>query len=193
MINDVLAKIKDKLNNYFKSITATDANPVMYLDGTKMDPLVFPIDSVVPVLINIEEEKIIRQANRYEGVIKNGIKTGLSPNIGINLLVLFVSSFSHYDQSLEFLSLIISYFQKFPVLDHYNTPDLPDTIDKVIIELETMPFSQRNELWSSLKTTYRPSVLYKIGVLVFRDTTSTAPVKEITAININTKLQLNDF
>ncbi len=165
----------------------------MYLDGTKMDPLVFPVDSVVPVLINIEEEKIIRQANRYEGVIKNGIKTGLSPNIGINLLVLFVSSFSHYDQSLEFLSLIISYFQKFPVLDHYNTPDLPDTIDKVIIELETMPFSQRNELWSSLKTTYRPSVLYKIGVLVFRDTTSTAPVKEITAININTKLQLNDF
>jgi len=189
MINDVLAKIKDKLNDYFKVITASDTNQVAFLDGTKMDPLLFQPNSVVPVLINIEEEKIIRQANRYEGVIRNGIKTELSPSIGINMLVLFVSSFSDYDQSLKFLSLVIAYFQKFPVLDHYNTPALPDSVDKIIIELITLPLAQQNELWNSLKTTYRPSVLYKIGVLVYRDTTSVEIAKEIVDIEVKTTVK----
>ena len=159
MINEVLATIKDKLNDYFRLITSSDANQVVYLDGNKMDPLSFPDNSIVPLLVNIEEEKIIRQANRYEGVVRNGIKTELSPSIGINMLVLFISNFSDYDQSLQFLSMVISYFQKSPVFDHYNTPTLSDSVEKVIIELVTMPIAQRNELWTSLKTTYRPSVL----------------------------------
>ena len=190
MINDVLTNIKDKLNNYFKGITASGASQVTFLDGSKMDPLFFPDNSVVPVLVNIEEEKIIRQANRYEGVIKNGVKTELNPSIGINMLVLFVSSFAHYEQSLQFLSLLITYFQKNPVLDKNNTPALPDSIDKVLIELVTLPVSERNELWNTLKTTYRPSVLYKMGVLVYRDSTSTEPVKEISTIEIKTKIEM---
>jgi len=52
-----------------------------------------------------------------------------------------------------------------------------------------MPIAQRNELWTSLKTTYRPSVLYKIGVLVYRDNTSIEITKEIFDIEINSKLQ----
>src|SRR3954471_1420692 len=184
MINDVLATIKNKLNDYFRLITSSDTNQVIYLDGNKMDPLLFPDNSVVPMLVNIEEEKIIRQANRYEGVIRNGIKTELSPSIGINMLVLFISNFSDYDQSLQFLSMLISYFQKFPVLDHYNTPTLPNSVDKAIIELVTMPIAQRNELWTSLKTTYRPSVLYKIGVLIYRDNTSLEITKEIVDLEI---------
>jgi hypothetical protein len=189
MINHVFANIKDKLNDYFRLITSLDSYQVAYLDGNKMDPLSFPDNSIVPVLVNIEEEKIIRQANRYEGVIKNGIKTELSPSIGINMLVLFVSHFADYDQSLQFLSMVISYFQKFPVLDHYNTPALTDAIEKVTIELVTMPIAQQNELWNSLRTTYRPSVLYKIGVLVYKDTTSVTIAKDIVNIEINTKLQ----
>ena len=186
MINDVLAQIKDKLNGYFKLITSSDTNQVTYPDGNKMDPLIFPENSVVPVLVNVEEEKMIRQANGYAGVIKNGIKTGLSPSIGINLLVLFVSSFSDYDQSLQFLSLIISYFQKFPVLDQYNTPALPDAVEKVTIELVTLPIAQRNELWSSLKATYRPSALYKIGVLVYHDDTTAVADQTIKNVQLKT-------
>jgi Pvc16 N-terminal domain len=189
MINDVLAKIRDKLNDYFKVITSSDTSQVTFLDGLKMDPLSFPPNSVVPVLINVEEEKIIRQANRYEGVVKNGIKTELSPSIGINIMVLFVFNFSDYEQSLQFLSLIISYFQRFPVLDHSNTPTLPDALDKVVVELVTFPIAQQNELWNSLKTTYRPSVIYKIGVLVYRDNTSVRMANEVSSLEIKTNLQ----
>ncbi len=189
MINDVLAKIRDKLNDYFKVITSSDTSQVTFLDGLKMDPLSFPPNSVVPVLINVEEEKIIRQANRYEGVVKNGIKTELSPSIGINIMVLFVFNFSDYEQSLQFLSLVISYFQKFPVLDHYNTPTLSDSINKVSIELVTFPIAERNDLWNSLKTTYRPSVVYKIGVLIYRDISSVKIANDVTSLEIKTNLQ----
>lgn len=186
MINEILSIIKNKLNGYFKLITSSSADQVVYMDGTKAEPLIFPANSIVPLLINIEEEKIIRQANRYDGVIRNGIKTDLSPSIGINMLVLFVSSFADYDQSLKFLSLLISYFQKQPVIDGYNTPALPDSVDKVLIELVTLPLSQRNELWSSLKTTYLPSVIYKIGVLVYRDDTPAASGQSIKDIQLKT-------
>jgi Pvc16 N-terminal domain len=189
MINEILSIIKNNLNGYFKLITSFSADQVVYIDGTKTDPLVFPPNSVVPMLINIEEEKLIRQANGYAGIIKNGIKTGLNPSIGINIFVLFVSSFSDYEQSLQFLSLMISYFQKLPVLDHNNTPALPGSVDKVVIELITLPMALRNELWSSLKTTYRPSVLYKMGVLIFHDDTSVEVAKEIVEIQIKTSLQ----
>jgi len=189
MINDVLAKIRDKLNDYFKVITSSDTNQVTFLDGLKMDPLSFPPNSVVPVLINVEEEKIIRQANRYEGVVKNGLKTELAPSLGINMFVLFVSNFSDYEQSLLFLSLLISYFQRNPVLDHYNTPTLSDSVDKVIIELITLPIAQRNELWNSLRTIYLPSAVYKIGVLVYRDDTSVKIESKVAFVEIKTNVQ----
>jgi len=186
MINDVLTKIKDNLNDYLKSIASLGTNQVSYPDGKKLDPLIFPENNVVPILVNIEEEKMIRQANNYAGVITNGIKTELNPAIGINMLVLFVSSFSDYEQSLQFISLIISYFQKFPFFDHYNMPSLPDSVEKVTVELITLPIAQRNELWSSLKVTYRPSVLYKIGVLIYNDDTPAVAEQIINDVQLNT-------
>lgn len=169
MFNEVLVILKDKLNGYFKLKADVVEDKVTFLDGSKTDPISFPINNVVPLLINIEEEKTLRPPNRFEGLVRNGIKTAINPNININILVLFVSKFADYEQSLKFLSLIVRFFQRNPVLDHYNTPDLNPEIDKLKIELITLPVTQQNELWSSLRTTYMPSVLYKISLLVFRD------------------------
>lgn len=189
MINNVLTGIKDKLNDYFKQITASEAEHVAYLDGKKTDPLIFPDNSVVPMLVNIEEEKIIRQANRYEVINRNGMLAEAMPSVGINLWVLFIANFTDYDQALQFLSLVIAYFQKTPVFNHTNLPALPGAIDKIIAELTTMPIGQRNELWTSLKTTYRPSVLYKMGVLVYRDDTADAVMPTVKERIVITKLQ----
>lgn len=189
MINTILTKIKDKLNDYFREITALDASQVSFPDGAKMEPLILPNNSVVPMLVHIEEEKMFRQANLHDGILTNGSKTGLRPSIGITVQVLFICNFSDYEQSLQFLSLVIAYFHKYPLLDHYNTPSMPDSVEKVIIEMVTMPIAQRNELWSSLRTTYRPSVLYKMGVLIYHDDSSTEIGREIVDIEIKTKLQ----
>ncbi|HEX8279216.1 MAG TPA: DUF4255 domain-containing protein [Segetibacter sp.] len=169
MFNEVLVILRDKLNGYFRLKADVVEDKVAFLDGTKTDPIAFPLNNVVPLLINIEEEKALRPPNRFEGLIRNGIKTAINPNININLLVLFVSRFSDYEQSLKFLSLIVKFFQRNPVFDQQNTPELSLEIQKLKIELITLPVSQQNELWSSLRTTYLPSVLYKISMLVFQD------------------------
>ncbi len=172
MLDEVLIVLKNKLNSYFKLITSSSEDKVIFPDGSKADATSFTLNHVTLALINIEEEKMIRQANRFEGVIKNGIKTEINPAIGINATVVFISRFSDYEQTLKFLSLILAFFQKIPVLDRYNTPDLPAAVDKIRIELLTMPIAQQNEVWSSLRTTYVPSVIYRIGVVIYNDTDS---------------------
>ena len=39
---------------------------------------------------------------------------------------------------------------------------------KLVMELITLPFSEQNEVWSSLRVPYHPSVLYKAKMIVYR-------------------------
>ncbi len=83
--------------------------------------------------------------------------------------MLFVARLKEYEQGLSYLSLIIRYFQEQPVFNHENSPALSDQIEKLIMELITLPFADQNDLWNALRTTYQPSVLYKVKMVVFRD------------------------
>lgn len=171
MFDEVLVLIKNKLNEFLYDHIGKTGAPqgsgeyVSFLDGEKMEPLTFPLNKITPILINVEEEKVLRLADRYEGVVRDGKRTERNPSIRINLQILFVSRFSNYEQSLKFLSLIVRFFQKCPLFDLESTEET----EKLRAELITLPINQQNELWNSLRTTYLPSVLYKISVLVFRD------------------------
>jgi hypothetical protein len=172
MIDDVLCMLRDKLNGYLKYRAEISSDIVSFIDGISNDSLTFTPDKVVPMLINLEEDKTLRQVELFEGRIKNSIKTNVNSTVCINLLVIFICRFSNYTQSLKFLSLVIKFFQRNQVLDHANTPDLHPDIDRLKIELVTLPVSQQNEIWSSIRTPVTPSVLYKISMLVFEDTDS---------------------
>ena len=180
--------LKEKLNNYFKLKVNSPEDKVAFLDGSKMDPISFPINNVVPVLINIEEERTLRPPNRFEGVLQNGIRTNILPQISVNLSVLFVCKFSDYEQSLKFLSLIIKFFQRNQVFNQQSSPSLNPAIEKLKVELVTLSVSQKNEIWSSLRTTYLPSVLYKISLLVFQDDESFEVVGETTEVETNVSI-----
>lgn len=187
MIDEVLTLLKNKLNRYFRTQTLLQEDKAVFLTGESTDPIVFPLNNVVPLLINVEEEKLLRPANRYQGQYDNvtGIVTGKNPPISLNLFILFVCKFSAYEQSLKFLSHIIRFFQQNLLLDGENCPELKDhpEIQQLHLELVTMPLAQQNEMWSALKTQYHPSALYKVGILVFQDsgkeTVASVEVREI--------------
>ncbi len=147
----------------------SEEDKVVFVDGEKMDPISFKLGAVSVLLINIEEENTLRAADPYVRVSAEGAFQRVQPEIRINLYVLFIARFKQYEQGLTYLSLIIKYFQNHRLLDHHNAPELSDKIDHLIIELITLPFSEQNEVWNSLRTTYYPSVLYKVKMLVFRD------------------------
>jgi hypothetical protein len=50
-----------------------------------------------------------------------------------------------------------------------------------VLELITLPLARQKDLWNALRTTYQPSVLYKVRLMVDRDepTTAVQPIREL--------------
>lgn len=173
MIDKTLLFLKEQLNKYLsKQSDPPTEDPVQFLDGSKMDPLVFPLGAVSLLLINLEQENTLRPPDLYQRTWVNDKEETIQPEIRLNLYVLFVAHFSQYADALEKLSLIIQHFQKHRLFTPENTKELADTgIEQLILELTTLPFAEQNEVWNALRTTYHPSVLYKVKMVVFQDDT----------------------
>ncbi len=191
MIGEVLLFLKGQLNEYLNASSGwstADAgeDKVVLLDGEALDPISFKLGAISALLVNLEEEKTLRPADRYQRTLADGSKLQVQPEIRLHLYVLFVARFKQYEQGLRYLSLIIRYFQNHRVLDQQNAPALADGIEKLVLELVTLPFSEQNEIWNALRTTYHPSVLYKVSLIAFRDEEAVA-APEIVEVRATTE------
>lgn len=170
MIHTVLSVLKEQLNEYFKIKIALDEEYVKFIDSSNNDPISFTDNAVTPFLINVSEDRTFRKPDQYQGVSKNGIRTQINPEIRIELLVLFVSKFNDYSQALNCLSNVIKCFQANRIFNQKNSPELSgENIDKLVLELVTLPLEEQNQVWHSLNTSYLPSVMYRVRVLSFLD------------------------
>ncbi len=166
MIDDVLDLLKGQLNAYLAS-SGHPGDKVDLLDGETSPS--FKLNQITTLLINLEEEAAVRSADPHRRILPGGKVLTVNPEIRLSLYVLFVARFEDYKQGLRYLSLVIRFFQNHRFLDHKNAPDLPEGIEKLLIELVSLPFSQQNEIWRVLNASYQPSALYKVGLVVFRD------------------------
>lgn len=172
MIGDVLVLLKNRLNHSLNAGLSPEESiedKVVFVDGEKMDPLSFQLGAISILLINVEEENTLRPPDLYVKTLADGTRQRILPEIRLNLYVLFAARFKQYDESLRNLSGIIQYFQHNRLLDHQNAPDLNEDVDHLSIELVTLPFSEQNEVWGSLRMAYHPSVLYKVRMVTFQD------------------------
>lgn len=172
MINEVLVFLKNQLNGYLDSGWSLDESredPVVFIDGEKMDSLAFKLGAVSVLLINVEEENVIRPPDRYRRTSGDGTQYRVQPEIRLNLYVLFVARYKQYEEALRYLSLIIQYFQTHRLLTHPAAPELGDDSEPLVIDLITLPLSEQNHIWSSLRVAYHPSVLYRVKMVVFQD------------------------
>jgi hypothetical protein len=172
MIDEALVFLKNRLNAHLNSGRNPEESRedrVVFLDGQNMEPLTFKLGAVSALLINIEEENTLRPPDLYQRISPDGTRQKVNPQIRLSLYVLFVAHFKQYEESLRYLSLIIRYFQSHRLLDHHNAPELSENIEKLIMELVTLPFAEQNEIWNALRVTYHLSVLYKVKLIVFQD------------------------
>lgn len=170
MIHTVLNVLKDQLNEYFKIKTGVDGDLVKFIDSNNNDPITFTNNAVTPFLINVSEDRTFRKPDQFQGVTHNGIRTQINPEIRIELLVLFVSKFGDYSQALNFLSYVIKCFQVNRIFNQKNTPELAgEDIEKLFLELITLPLEEQNQVWHSLNTSYLPSVMYRVRLLAYID------------------------
>ena len=139
-------------------------------------------------LVNIEEERTLKSPTNF---VRINDKTAYrNPGIQLNLYCLFAVNHSTYDTALQYLSLIIQFFQFRNVIDHKNTPPdnglvLDDKIDKLIFDMVSMNAEQVNHLWAILGGKYLPSVLYKARMVVIEDDTVLMESDNISKISIH--------
>jgi len=172
MIGKIVKFLQEELNTNFKTLLGDNEgeDEVVFLGGDKVDPISFKLGAVTLLLINIEEEKTLREANRYTRKNTDGDVYSTQPEIRLNLLVLFVSRYKDYIESLTTLTDIVTFFQNSRVFTEEDYPDsFPKGGDKIILEMVTLPLAQQNEVWNALRTTYLPSVLYRVKMVVISD------------------------
>ncbi|MEI6334529.1 MAG: DUF4255 domain-containing protein [Methylococcaceae bacterium] len=190
MIADVLILLKKCLNSHLQSLSGLalaegGEDKVVFIDGDqKPDSVSFKLGAVSLLLFNIERDVINRQADNFVRVADDGSTRKVSPAININLDILFVAKFKTYEQSLHYLSLILGYFQATPYLDRQIVPELSPSIDHLVLELNTLTTAQQNELWGLLRSSYLPSLVYKVKALTFIDE-GQMPIAPISEIILN--------
>jgi len=125
-------------------------------------------------LVNVEEDRVSKLPNNYVK-INNRIEYR-NPVVFLNLYLLFAVNNTNYETSLQYLSMIIQYFQHKNYIDHQNSPAaseprLDPRIDRLIFDLHTLGFEQLNQLWAILGGKYLPSVVYKMRLVIINDET----------------------
>lgn len=165
MINELLEFIKKRLDLYLTNGSSTE-QPISFMQEEPTDAVKFPAQKIVPVLIQVEEDKAFLPADRHLHVNKNGLKFTSNPSIAINLILVFVSNYTNYLEGTRRLSQIIHYFQANAFFNKEKHPDLPASIPDVKIELHPLTLGAQNEMWSMLRAPYRPSAAYKVKLLL---------------------------
>jgi hypothetical protein len=173
MLDKLLETLRKKTNERLQAARGPRSDaapaPVVYPGGDTGDHAQFEKNFVTILLVNLEHERTVRPGDPYLQSLADGTTRPGNPPIAISAHVMFVARFAKYADSLSRISQIAQLFQEHPSFDHENTPNLDDRIEKLVVELVTLPLSEQNHLWSILRTSYLPSLLYKVRMLVFRD------------------------
>jgi Pvc16 N-terminal domain len=125
-------------------------------------------DRLCAALVNVEEERTLK-SHLPEATWVNGTHVVLEPALKLNLHVLFAASFTHYDQSLHYLSHVLTFFQSHPGFSQDRYPDLDPRIQKLTAELLSLGYEQLNQLWAFIGGKQLPSAVYKVRLVALQD------------------------
>jgi hypothetical protein len=173
VIGKVLAFLRKRLDDYLRAQLGGGDDPqadkVVFLDGDKMDPIVFQEGAVTELLVNVEEERQLRAPDPYLRIDDNNKPQRKQPDLRLVLNILFVARFKQYDLAWDYLTKTIAYLQHNRLFERATTQDLPAGVERLTFELTTQTFAEQNDIWNALRTTYHPSALYRARLVIVPD------------------------
>lgn len=196
MIDQTFKFLKEQLNTNLSQggvdpvgAPEEEQDTVVYIAGDKMEPLTFAADAVSMLLVNIEQEKTMRRAEPYRGLRADGSIGAVSPELRLELCILFAAHFRQYETGLKTLSGIVHFFQQNPIFS--DNAQLPEGIGRLDVELLSLPMTQQNDIWALLRATYRPSLLYRVRLITFSDP-SPVGMKTVNKDGVEINLKQNN-
>ena len=169
MIHAAVSHIANQLNHFLKRSFDLSEDVVVLSNIAEPDGSLAPNvnNKLVVFLVNVEKDTL---SSRHQGG-SGGIEFSSSsfPAVFLNLYVMVAANFSgaSYAEGLKFLSNAISFFQRQPIFDHQQTPDLDRRINKLVLEIENLKTQDLSSLWGMLSGKYQPSILYKVRMISF--------------------------
>ncbi len=185
MLGDTLSYVKQKLATQLG--TGKSLPQFVFLAQQDDDAIRFSKDAITMLLINMEKEENTKPDNAYinkVGVGESAKYYNVFPEIRLNIYLMLVANWGDYITGLNRLSDVIAYFQANRVFADQADEGYPKNVEKLTVEFITLPLGQQNELWTALRTTYRPSALFKIRMLVFQANNKDAVTKIKSVENI---------
>jgi len=170
MINSAILHLTNYLNQYLKRTFDLNEDIVALSNIVEQDGTVATnvTNKLVVCLVNIEKDSTSVNLPK-RGMMPSDKAVMGYPSVHLNLYLMFAAHFSgnNYSEALKFLSHTISFFQRNPVFDHQNTPDLDRRIHQLALDIENLDTKDLSSLWSILSGKYLPSILYKVRMLSF--------------------------
>lgn len=165
MIDDVFEFLRAQLNSYLGQRFSLDDNLVV-LDSPTAGNIT---DKLVLTLVNIEREVMAQSTTRAGfGAPIDGLRR--PQTLDLNLVFMVSSNFpDNYKEGLKVLSAAIAFFQSLPVFDHETSPDLPPDISRLRVQWQDVDLQSTHRVWTIHGGTYRPSAVYKAGMLIVSD------------------------
>ncbi len=124
-------------------------------------------------LINIEMDPVANGPQPTAGFPGNGSSLIKASPIYLNLKVILAAHFKpeQIKEGLDILTMGIAHFQGKPAWNAQNTPGFPESVNKLLFEMETIDLNQLGHLWGAIGVKYMPSVLYKVKMITIDDST----------------------
>ena len=183
MVDKVLEFIVAELNSYLRARTGSMSNKVKLssiVDDTGKYAL--DEDSVGMTIINIEEDRVVKDQLR-DHKIRDGRYITSQPKLKLNLFIMCAANFKKYDQSLKYITHILTFFQARPVFAPESYPALGSDIERLVIELQKLNYDQLNQIWAYIGGKQLPSVVYRIGMVSLQDESEIGVQPPIVELN----------
>lgn len=143
-------------------------------------------NKVVVFLANMEKDTMPQRQGRVNHA-PDGRHLVTSKPLYLNLSLVFAANFvgQNYQESLKFISHVVSYFQQNPVFDHQNSPGLDPKIEKLMLDIENIQRHDLNSLWGMFGAKYLPSIVYKVRMVTVSNEAVQSQVSPVQQPSLN--------
>jgi hypothetical protein len=165
MIDQVMQFLAAGINAHLTSYLGRDTEPYTALSALAT-PEGMPQQGieqrVILTMVNLERETagVVAAPARIRPTT-NGLVSG-PPLLQLNIYVLMSAHHQRYAEALKRLSLAVAFVHAHPAFDPASSPDFPEGVDRLSLELVALDFMALNNLWASTGSKYLPSVVFKV-------------------------------
>ncbi|MEB3265917.1 MAG: Pvc16 family protein [Cyanobacteriota bacterium] len=191
MIGTTLSYLRQRVDQSItsstnKKTTLKNQQRVFLIGGEQAEPITFPQDAVSMLLLNLEEDREQRSLDAYRQTQPTkGHDQSIKkpPDIRLILHILFVAKFTDCALGWNVLSDVIGCFQANPALSSTNDPLFPAPLGMLTAEMISPSYSDINKIWSALRVSQRPAVLYRFKIITLK-AKEEQPVQTVKTVKI---------